>query len=111
MHVSFLMFRLSEVCFFIYVSFRAVVSAFWAFLSSRRSSALYRSYCIVSVFIQTAANDFRLPKRFGPARWQQLDVIGKPAREYLHRALTHALTDTTRKTMFPASSTTWVEAQ
>ena len=41
MHVSFLMFCFSAVCFFIYVSFRTVVSAIWAFLSSRHSSGLY----------------------------------------------------------------------
>jgi len=33
MHVSFLMFCFSAVCFFIYVSFRAVVSAFEPFCS------------------------------------------------------------------------------
>jgi len=37
-HVSFLMFCFSVLCFFIYASFRAAVSAFWAFLSSRHSS-------------------------------------------------------------------------
>ena len=37
----FLMFCFSVVCFFIYVSFRAVVSASWAFLSSRHSSVFY----------------------------------------------------------------------
>ena len=37
------------MCFFINVSFSAVVSAFRAFLSSRHSSALYYFYCIVSV--------------------------------------------------------------
>ena len=35
------MYCFSLVCFFINVSFRAVVSAVWAFLSSRQSSALY----------------------------------------------------------------------
>jgi len=44
-----LMFRFNAACFFIYVSFRAVVSASWAFLPSRGSSALYCFYCIVSV--------------------------------------------------------------
>jgi len=43
MHVSFLMFCFSAVCFFINVSFRAVVSA--------HSSALYCFYCIVSVLM------------------------------------------------------------
>ena len=52
MHVSILMFCFSAVCFFINVSFRAaVVSAPWAFLSSRHSSALYCFYCIVSVLM------------------------------------------------------------
>jgi len=37
-HVSFLMFCFSAVCLFSLRIFRAVVSAFWAFLSS---SALY----------------------------------------------------------------------
>jgi len=50
--VVFLMFCFSAVCFFfIYVSFRAVASALWAFLSSRHSSALYCFYGIVSVLI------------------------------------------------------------
>ena len=44
MHVSFLMFCFSAVCFLINVSFRAAVSALWAFLSSRHSSALYCFY-------------------------------------------------------------------
>ena len=48
MHVSFLMFCFSAVCFFIYVSFRAVVSAFWAFLSSRHRSVFY-SFCCICV--------------------------------------------------------------
>jgi len=51
MRVSFLMFCFSAVCFLIYVSFSAVVSAIWAFLSSRHSSALYCFYCIVSVLM------------------------------------------------------------
>jgi len=51
MHVSFLMFWFSAVCFFINVSFRAVVGALWAFLSSRHSSALYCFYCIASVLM------------------------------------------------------------
>jgi len=42
------MFSFSVVCFFINVSFEAVVSALWAFLSSRHSSVLY---CIVSVLM------------------------------------------------------------
>ena len=49
MHVSFLMFCFSAVCFFINVSFRAVVSALRAFLFSQHSTALYCFYCIVSV--------------------------------------------------------------
>jgi len=51
MHVSFLMFCFSAMCFLIYVSFRAVVSAFRAFLSSQHSSALYCFYCIAFVFV------------------------------------------------------------
>ena len=39
------------MCFLINVSFRAVVSALWAFLFSRYSSALYCFYCIVSVLM------------------------------------------------------------
>ena len=70
--VVFLMFCFSAVCFFINESFslssscsfiggcqtqptrssgRAVVSALWASLSSRHSSALYCFYCIVSVLM------------------------------------------------------------
>ena len=41
----------SAVCFFSSVSFTAVVSAFWAFLSTRHSSALYCFCCIVSVLM------------------------------------------------------------
>jgi len=37
----FLMFCFNAVCFFIDVSFGAVVSALWPFLSSRHSSAIY----------------------------------------------------------------------
>ena len=52
MHVTFKkIFCFSAVCFFIYLSFRAVVSALWAFLSSRHSSALYCFHSIVSVLI------------------------------------------------------------
>ena len=47
----FLMVCFSAVCFFINVSFRAVVGALWAFLSSRHSSALYCFYCIASVLM------------------------------------------------------------
>ena len=45
-HVSFLTFCFSAARFFINVSFRAVVSALRAFLSSRHSSALYCFYCV-----------------------------------------------------------------
>jgi len=47
-HSVFQCFCFSVVCFFIHVSFRAVVSAFWAFLSSRHSSVflLFLLYCI-----------------------------------------------------------------
>ena len=45
------MFCSSAQCFFINVSFRAIVSALWAFLSSRHSSALYCFYSIVSVLM------------------------------------------------------------
>ena len=48
---SCLTFCFRAVCFFIIVSFGAVVSALWAFLSSRHSSALYCFCCIVSVLI------------------------------------------------------------
>ena len=41
----------SAVCFFICLSFTAVINAFWAFLSSRYSSALYCFNCIVSVLV------------------------------------------------------------
>jgi len=50
--VVFLMFCYSAVCFFIYLSFRAVVSAIWAFLYSlHQFCSLLFFYCIVSVLI------------------------------------------------------------
>ena len=56
-HVSsFLTFCFSAVCFFIWVYFRARVSAFRAFLSSRHSSALYCFYGIVSVCLSVFVN-------------------------------------------------------
>ena len=48
MHVSFLMFCFTAVCLFSLRIFRAVLSAFWAYLSS---SALYCFYCTVSVLV------------------------------------------------------------
>ena len=45
------MFCFSALRFFIYLYFRAVVIAFWAFVSSRHSSALCCFYCVVSVLI------------------------------------------------------------
>ena len=53
-----LMVCFSAVCSFINVSFRTDVSAFWAFLSSRHSSALYCFYCIVSVLMNKKFNCF-----------------------------------------------------
>ena len=48
---SYLTSRVYWAHVFIYASFRAVASAFWAFLSSRHSSALYCFYCIVYVLM------------------------------------------------------------
>ena len=48
MNVSFLMFCFSAVCLFSLRVFRAVLRAFWAFLSS---SALYCFYCTVYVLV------------------------------------------------------------
>jgi len=48
MNVSFLMFCFSALCLFSLRIFRAVLRAFWAYLSS---SALYCFYCTVSVLV------------------------------------------------------------
>jgi len=53
---TFLMVCFSAVCSFINVSFRTDVSAFWAFLSSRQSSALYCFYCIIPVLMNKKFN-------------------------------------------------------
>jgi len=55
-----LCFCFTSVCFFIYVSCRAVVSAF---LSSRHSSALYYFYCVVSVLINKVFVRSNVPSR------------------------------------------------
>jgi len=54
--ISVLTFCFSAVHFFIYPCFRAVVSALWAFLSSRHSSAVYCFYCIVSLLMNKIFN-------------------------------------------------------
>ena len=81
MHLSFLMFCFSAVCFFINVSFRAVVSAFWAFLSSRHSSALYCFFTVLyllmnKIFIHSFLNTTQsLQRSF--SSWAKLALTDK----------------------------------
>ena len=56
MHLSFLMFYFSAARSFIFLSFRAVLSAFWAFLSSRHSSALYCFFTVGLVSVTVSIN-------------------------------------------------------
>jgi len=72
----FLTFRFSAESFFIYVSFKAVVSAFWAFLFSRPSSALYCFYGIVSVLRNKIFIHSFLPGGRRQFPWQQREHHG-----------------------------------
>jgi len=75
MHVSFFNVLFQWSCF-INVSFRAVVSALWAFLSSRHSSALYCFYCIVSVLMnKISIHSFKLRPRWHCRRWQSQSSV------------------------------------
>jgi len=88
MHVSFFNVLLySAVCFFIYVSFRAVVSVFLAFLSSRHSSALYCFYCIVSALTKYS---FIRPRLGQDETWK----FGTDRRQHTHTCRQRAKTET-----------------